>query len=169
MFSYLLIIQLRPESGKVKRYLISGITNLAHELPYEFPNDLRLKILENYELLEKCQMRGQTQPSTQFSFHKLNIDNSCKKHAKLDIIFLKSLCGKYFVQDCLSKQIFGSNLARSPSHLNLLIISVTSKHFSDHDQNIKQVSCVKSSKFNGFMLELFCILGLGQNLTLENF
>ena len=47
----------------------------------------------------------------------------------------------------------------------LFWFSLTSKHFSNHDKNIKQVSCVKSSKFNGFVLALFCILGLGQNLT----
>ena len=45
---------------------------------------------------------------------------------------------------------------------------MTSKHFSNHDKNIRQVSSVKSSKLNGFMLALFCILDLGQNLTLEN-
>ena len=30
-------------SPQVKRYLISTITNLAHELPHELPNDLRLR------------------------------------------------------------------------------------------------------------------------------
>ena len=32
-----------------------------------------------------------------------------------------------------------------------------------------EVSCAKSFRFNGFVLALFCLLGLGQNLTLENF
>ena len=116
----------------------------------------------------------ETRPSTQYSLQKLN---AAKKRAKLDITFLKPcpfycislLCAKYFVQDCLSKQIFDRNLLKSPSHLNFWTFSVTSKYFSNHDENIKQVSCVKSSKFNGFVLALFCILGLGQNLTLENF
>ena len=78
-----------------------------------------------------------------------------------------------FVQDCLSKQIFSRNLAQSPSHLNFWTFSVTSKHFFNHDENTKLFSCVKRSKFNGFMLALFCILGcilgLGQNSTIENF
>ena len=52
------------------------------------------------------------------------------------------------VKDCLSKQIFGRNLPQPPSHLNFLTFSVTSKHFSNHDKNIMQVSCVKSSRFN---------------------
>ena len=69
----------------------------------------------------------------------------------------------------MSKQFFCRNLAQSPSHLNFVKISIISKHFSYHDKNIKQARCVKSSKFNGFVLALFCILGLGQNLTLESF
>ena len=52
MFRHFLIILLRSESPQVKRYLISSITNLVHELP----NDLRLRILGIYEILEKCQM-----------------------------------------------------------------------------------------------------------------
>ena len=79
------------------------------------------------------------------------------------------LCAEYFVQDCLSKQIFCCNMAQSLSHLNFWKISVTSKHFSNHDKNIQQVSCVNCSKFNGFVLALFCILGLGQHLTSEKF
>ena len=67
------------------------------------------------------------------------------------------------------RTIIGRNLAQSPSHMDFWIISVTSKPFSNHDVNMKQVSSVRSSKSNGFVLELFCVLGLGQNLTLENF
>ena len=94
------LVQL-SELPQVKRYLISSITNLVHELPYEFPNDLRLKILGNYELLEKCQMRGETQPSTQFSFHKLNIDNSCKKTRKI----------RYYIFEVTLRQIFCPGLS----------------------------------------------------------
>ena len=39
----------------------------------------------------------------------------------------------------------------------------------NHNVNVKQVSLVKSSKFNGFLLAVLCILGLVQILTLENF
>ena len=35
-------------------------------------------------------MRVETQPSAQFSFQKLNVENTYQKHAKLDIAFLKS-------------------------------------------------------------------------------
>ena len=48
-----------------------------------------------------------------------------------------------------------------------LIFPVTSKNLSNHDVNMKQVSSVKSSKLNDFVLALFFMEGLGQNLTLE--
>ena len=80
---HFLIISLRSESPQVKRYLISSITNLVHELPYELPNDLRLRILGNQEILEKSQMWVETQPSAQSSFQKLNVDNSCQKGRKI--------------------------------------------------------------------------------------
>ena len=61
------------------------------------------------------------------------------KYAKVDIkvllsylILLISLrCSKYFVRDCLTKQIFGHNSAQSPQILNFLKCSITSKLFSD--------------------------------------
>ena len=118
------------------------------------------------------------QPNSQSSFQKLNIDNSCQKTCTIRYYIFESLAqfycisllfAKYFVQDCLSYKIFCRNLAQSPSHLNVWKISVTSKHFLNHDKNIKHVSYIKSSTFNGFVVALFCILGLGQNLTLENF
>ena len=65
------------------------------------------------------------------------------------------------------KEIFGRNLYKSPSRLKVWVFSVTSKHFFNHDVNINQVSSVKSSKFNGFVLALFYISGLRQNLTLQ--
>ena len=39
----------------------------------------RLRILGNQEILEKCQMRVETQPSAQSSFQKVNVYNSCQK------------------------------------------------------------------------------------------
>ena len=140
-----------PESPQVKRYLIYSIINLVHKLPHklphELPNDLRLRILGNQEILGNCQMWVQTQPNSQPSFQKLNVDNSCRKTCKIRYYIFEAqfycislLCANYFVQDCLSKQIFCRNLTQSPSHLNFWKISVTSKHFSNHDQNIKHAS-----------------------------
>ena len=118
------------------------------------------------------------EPSAQSSFQKLNVDNSCQKTRKIRYYIFEVLSNftifLYFVPNILDRivrgnKFFASNLARSPSHLNLWIFSLSSKDFSFHDVNMKQVDCVKSSKFNSFVLALFCILGLGQNLTLETF
>ena len=56
----------------------------------------------------------ETQPSAQTSFQKLNIDNSCRRKAQLDITFLKS-CPilLYFFTLC---QIFCPGL--QPNHEN---------------------------------------------------
>ena len=40
------------------------------------------------------------------------------------------------------------------SDLNLRIFSIISKHFSNHDVNIKEDKCVKSFKFNGFFTSI---------------
>ena len=51
---------------------------LATRVASRVPNELRLKILKNQEILEKCQIWVDTQPSAQSSFQKLNFDNSCQ-------------------------------------------------------------------------------------------
>ena len=118
-----------------------------------------------------------THPSAQFFFQKLNVDNSCQKTRKVWYYIFEFLSSfnvlLKFVPNILAsiiwrKKFFSHNLAQSLSHLNFWIVPVISKHFSNHDVNIKQVRSVESSKFNGFVLELFCILGWGQNLHLEN-
>ena len=83
IFWHFLRIQLTSESPRVKRYLISSIRNLLHELPSELPNDSRFRILGNQEILEKCQMWVQTQANAQSPFQKLNVDTSCQKTRKI--------------------------------------------------------------------------------------
>ena len=61
----------------MKRYLISSIAKLIHELPLELLNDLRLRILGNLEILEKFQICVETEPS----FKKLNFDKSSQKRS----------------------------------------------------------------------------------------
>ena len=73
----------RSEWPQVKRYLIFSITNLVRELPHKLPNDLRLRISGNQEILEKCQIWVEMQASAQSSFQKLNFDNSCQKTRKI--------------------------------------------------------------------------------------
>ena len=107
IFWHPLIIQLTSESPKVKRCLLSSITNLVHELPHDLPNDLRLRILGNQEILEKCQMWVQTQPNAQSSFQKLNVDNSCQKTRKIRYYVFEVLpnfiVSLYFVANILSR------------------------------------------------------------------
>ena len=69
----------------------------------------------------------------------------------------------------MRNHLFSCNLAESATHLNFWIFSVTSKSFSNNDGYINPVNSAKSTKFNGFVLALFCILGLGQKLSLESF
>ena len=80
IYWHFLIISLRYESPQVKRYLISTIKYLVHELPPELSNDL--KFLEK-NVLEKCQIWVETQPNSQSSFQKLNVHNSCQKTHKI--------------------------------------------------------------------------------------
>ena len=53
LFWQFLIISLSCKLPQVKRYLISRITNLLKQLPYEL---LRYRIWRNQEILEKCRM-----------------------------------------------------------------------------------------------------------------
>ena len=100
-----------------------------------------------------------------------------KKHAQLGITFLKSCpiilyffsLYQIFCLGLSKETYFWSYLGRFSFVLVSWIFSVTSKHFPNLDVNIEQASSVKSSKSNAFVLTLFCILGLGQNLALESF
>ena len=47
MFLHFLIILHRSELPQAKRYLISSIIKLVHELPHELPDYLRIGILGN--------------------------------------------------------------------------------------------------------------------------
>ena len=42
------------DSPQVRKHLISSVTNLVHEWPHELLNDLRLRIIGNWEILERC-------------------------------------------------------------------------------------------------------------------
>ena len=71
------------------------------------PNDLRLRILGNQEILKKCQMWVQTQPHSHSSFQKLNVDNSCQKARKIRYYVFEVLpnfiVSLYFVLNILSR------------------------------------------------------------------
>ena len=62
--------------------MISSTENLVHELPHELPNDFRLRILGNKEILGKSQISVEAEPSAQYPFQKLNFGSSSQKTRK---------------------------------------------------------------------------------------
>ena len=78
-------LQYKFDSSQVKRNLISRKRNLVYEFSYELPNDLRLSISGNQEMLERSQIKLEAQPSAQSPFQKLILVIAGKKHAKVDI------------------------------------------------------------------------------------
>ena len=70
-------------TARMKRNLICSIINLVQGLPHELPNNLRLRITRNQEILEKSQILVEVEPSSQSLFQKLN--NSSQENQKVDI------------------------------------------------------------------------------------
>ena len=66
----------------VKRNLISCRANLVYDLR-EIPNDLRLRIFENQEILEKSQIWVDLQPSARSTHEKPDFGNSSQKTRKI--------------------------------------------------------------------------------------
>ena len=50
------------DSPQAKPNLVSSIKNFVFKLPDKMPNDLRLRILENQEMLEKSQIYVKARP-----------------------------------------------------------------------------------------------------------
>ena len=82
--------------------MISGTANLLYELPYELPNDLRLRILGNKEILGKSQIWVET-----FSPPEINFGSSSQKTRKSrqqNFLVLSSFTGfLYFVPNILPR------------------------------------------------------------------
>ena len=55
---YNVLVEIRLQ--QVKRTVVSSTANLGCEFPHELPNDLRLRILGNKEILEKSQIWVET-------------------------------------------------------------------------------------------------------------
>ena len=56
---YNVLVQIRLTT-RVKRNVVSSVANLVYELPHKLPNDLRLRILGNKEILRKSQIWVET-------------------------------------------------------------------------------------------------------------
>ena len=112
--------------------MISSISNLVYELPHELPNDLRLRILGNKEILGKSQICVETEPSTQSPFQKLDFGNSSQKTRKIryqTFLFLSGFTGfLYFVPNILPR------IVDKVSHTKLLFnnADVSQTDFQKH-------------------------------------
>ena len=85
--------------------MIFSIANLVYELLHELPNNLRLRILENREILGKSPIWVETWPSAQSPFQKLNFGSSSHKTRKSryqTLLALSSFTGfHYFLPNIL--------------------------------------------------------------------
>ena len=104
----------RPDSPQVKRNVISSIANLVYELPHELPNDLRLRILGNKEILGKSRIWVETLPTAQSPLQKLNSGSSSQKIRKsryLTLLALSSFTGfLYSVPNISSRIVEAGNI-----------------------------------------------------------
>ena len=73
------------DSPQVMWCMKSITKNIEHELSYKLPNDLRLRILGNQEIMEKLQKWGEAEPSTQSPFQEKNLGTSSQKWQKKQI------------------------------------------------------------------------------------
>ena len=87
--------------------MISSIANLVYDLPHELPNDLRLRIFGNKDIIGKSKIWVGIELSAQSPFQKLNFGNSSQKTQKSRFqifLVLFSLTGfLYFVSNILSR------------------------------------------------------------------
>ena len=138
------IFQSRSDSPQVKQNnLISSIANLVHKLPHELLNDVKLMELGNIRKISNlgrhialCLVSLQERRlcQQQLILRKNRIPNFS---SPVQFYWIIPFCSKYFVQDCLSRHIFGPNLAQSPSNFNFVTFFITPKHFYELQQNYK--------------------------------
>ena len=102
---YNAVIQIRLTRRKTKSDI--QYSKLGIHLPHELPNDLRLRILGNEEIIGKSKIWVRIWPSAQSPFEKLNSGNSSQKTHKSryqSFLVLFSLTGfLYFVSNILSR------------------------------------------------------------------
>ena len=90
MFWNLTMFYYKSNSIQVKGNLISSIKNMVYELTHEFPNKLRLRILENSGKLVKSQFWVEREPSAQSPSHKLKLGNTSQKILLTSLITITS-------------------------------------------------------------------------------
>ena len=172
------MFQYRSDQPQVKRNVIPSIANLVQELPHELPNDLRVRILGNIEILGKPQIWVETQRSAQTPFQKLNFGVTAKKHTEVDIQLFLSFpdlldFSILFQMSCLGlseqTKFWSEPCPVSFKRHFFFIVCISSEHFSKLQGKYKAGSQYYPFKINGFVQAIFCIFCLGQKLTLERF
>ena len=103
-------------------------------------NEQQFKIQDLKKLgnIRKISNLGRTQSSAQSFFQDIDFGKSMKLYVKTDTKVFQSCptfpdcstCSKNFVQDLLSKEIFGHKSAKSCPNLHSLTYSMTAKLFS---------------------------------------
>ena len=72
----------KPDQPKVKRNLLTSKAKLVYKLPHELPNELRLTMLRNKEILVRSQLWVERLSSAQSPLHKFNFASSSQKTCK---------------------------------------------------------------------------------------
>ena len=124
------LVQILFTTSKTK----SDIQYSKLEFPHEFPNDLRLRTLENKEISGKSQIWMEIQPCVQSFFQKFNFGNSSQNTQKkisnfscpLQFYRISLFYFKYFIKDC-SWFIFCSDV-----HNYLTVSSFLIKHLENY-------------------------------------
>ena len=86
----MIMFQYRSDSPQANGNLTSSITKLGCKLPHELPTDLRIRVSQNPERLEKSQIVVKKQPSSRSTLQKLNLAIVVKEQAKVDVLQYKS-------------------------------------------------------------------------------
>ena len=137
---------------------------MVYELPHDLPNNLRLTILGNKEILGKSQVWVETFPSAQSPFQKLNFGTtpkSIRKSRYQTFLAKSSFTGfLYFVPNILPMIVWANKLlvVTRASVLHTLIFWNFVYHQSISPifkENIKQFSCVKISNLTVLCKQYF--------------
>ena len=97
--------------------MISSKTDMVHELPHQFPNNLKLRIQGNQEILEKSQIRmtafSQSVFLPEIKLRQQNLKKTQKQisfSCPIRFCWISLFYSKYFAQDC----IYFSKLKQEP-------------------------------------------------------
>ena len=129
---YNILVKIRLTASKTKLYIWYS------KLGTRVAEQLKTQGLRKLENIRKISNLGGHIAQCLLSLQELRLCQQQLKNTQKQIPNFSSpvqfywiipFCSKYFVRDCLSKHIFGPNLAQSPSNSNFLTFFITPKHF----------------------------------------